>query len=291
MRKVSLVVLLVLLILSLNAPAMVGAQVEALAACTEEEAAASQEILADTLAATEEIAEGDFDPTATDFAETALEIEALSRDYWTNVYPELPTCAEAQSVGFGLGLFIDAFMVASLELNVAGWAAAAEDAAGAEYLTGEATTRIEEAQEMLSDMEEVGGIAGLISQLEVCTEDDLAAAEAVITGSGEAFAGMMEELAGLEEAEDPVFATVSSYTAANEFAKGFWDETTDSIPLCQEAAYATLIFGLALNEATIITALRMNAALEEANGNPENAEALAAAADVRAENLQAMTAE
>lgn len=289
MRKFTIAALLAMLILSLNAPALVGAQGPV--ACTEEELATAEEVLADPLAAIQEITSGDFDPNSSAFAETALTIEALSSEYWSDYYPELPGCTEAQAIGFGLGLFIDAFLVASLELNAGGWAAAAEDAAGAEYLVGEATARIEEAQTNMESMEEMGGIAGMISQLEACTEEDLAAAEEIITASGEGFAGMMEELAGMEESDDPVFASVAGYTAANEFAKGFWDEITETIPACQEAAFGALIFGLVLDEAVIVTALQMNAALEEAGGNTDNAEAFTAAAEVRGEALMDMGGE
>ena len=81
--------------------------------------------------------------TAEDWSALVTGYADLSATYWSDVYPNMPACAESYSVGFNTGLVIDESLVISILTGLAQYEASVGNAEVAQMYADSVTTRAE----------------------------------------------------------------------------------------------------------------------------------------------------
>lgn len=295
MRKLSILSLIALMVLaSLVSAFPVAAQDEEsegmLPNCTEEEWAAFNEGIAAYNEGIASLGEISSDVTEAAYGAALVGYDQFSYQFWSEVFPALPACAEVQVVAFVLGNFYDDLAVAAAYANIAGWAVTAEQAEAAEYFGTVAATRAQDIADESAAFGEMDLSELLGEELVACSEEELTGVIDGIAGYFEGYEAVQAEAEASAEGDDAVVLVATTVTT-DSFATVYWDEVFPEVPACSEAQYLGYLAGSALDETNLIVALYLNAALEAEGGNTDIADALAASAEARAADLEETLAE
>ena len=290
MKKVLLVTVVVLMVV-LSASVVSAQDGEALPACSQEEIDTTLQILDEGMTGLFEMSALPEEPSAADFTNSVLVMDAFSYGYWDGFAESAETeewCAEAAYLATTAGFVVDEMLI----VNLLGALAVHESEAGDEET---ATIFLEQAEarqlQLEVGMEELSPIldafeAGEAVELDVmlpeCTEEE---ATATVEGV-DAIAVTYDELAaGLAEATGTDLSALVAGFA--ELSYGYWEEFMPVIPECQEAQDYAFNVGLLLDDTVIAAGLLRLAEIEDGLGNADVATALAESAVARAEDLQA----
>jgi hypothetical protein len=291
MKKVSLLVVLVFVLVGIFSTSLVSAQDEA-PACAPEEISAAMESLGEVdfegMTALPE------EPTPSDFTAVVLVLDAFAYGYWEGFMEaaaEETPCAEIMYLGMQAGYVFDEMLLVSLLNALAVQEAAAGDEETANVFLEQATARqamLEGSMEMMTpimDAVAAGEPVELDIALPECTDEDLEAA----AGMEDVIATYEEFAAGLEGATGTDLSALVAGFA--ELSAGYWGEFYPELPACQEISDFAFTFGIMIDETAITTGLLRLAELEGEMGDAELAQALADSAATRAEDLQAAAEE
>lgn len=285
MRKVTVLSLIALMVVASAFPVAAQEDDVSLEPCTEEEWAVLSEtgtMLGEAGVALDEIST---DMTDAVYGEVLSAADQLSSQYWTEIYPTLPNCAESQLISFIFGSLADDAAVAAGLSNIAGWATVNELADTTDYFVTAATTRIKSSQEETASLMEVDIAEWLGEDLVECTDEEYVVYIETLNALSESFAEVQAQLSA--DITEDAFTLAPLVVLSNDVAEGYWTDIYPLLPYCAESQYAGYLAGTILDEGNLITILYVNAALEGENGNTELAETLVASADARLEaNLE-----
>jgi hypothetical protein len=279
-----LLFVLALLSLLVASVSTVSAQDEESVPCTEEELALTSEALTlygDGLSTLQEDYDLSVDASDAAYGETLLALDAISYEFWNTVYPELPTCAEAQVLAYSVGSIYDEYLTIGLLDNMAAWLEASGDSEGAAAFSEQSAARSED---LAAAMEEMSGmtmddLAASMSgeELEACTEEEVTA-----LGDG-VNAGMTEISTAIADMESDPTLTFGITEGASY---AFDSEVFDEVATCQENFVIAWLVSASLHEINIIAGLSANATMEAGGGNTDVGQSMADSAVQRLTDFQ-----
>jgi hypothetical protein len=233
-------------------------------------------------------------PDGTDasaYSQLVADLDAYATEYWTNFSEAEFECAEEYFIAYTLGLALDELLIVS---ELGALAVHETEAGNTELATAFSELTTTRAQQLSDDMtaftdimtDAMTGEIDTGGDLEACSEEDLTATGEGILEINEAYIELGESIEGASgtDLSEVVlgFATLSSE---------YWATFVPEVPECAEAQEFSSFYGLLLDESLIMVGLIRLAELEAEAGNDELAETLAASAEARAEQLQAMSEE
>lgn len=278
MRKLTLLVVVLVLILPFG---VIAAQDDAVS-CSPQEIALVGEALAIYSEALTELDAISSDVSDNDFGAALVGYDAFSYEFWNTLAPEFPACVEAQKLTLIFGIAFDELATAASFANIMGWSEALEATEAIEYFAEATAIRVESVTAMMEMAGELE-IEDYLEELESCSVEEY---EMNSTLLGEYFAEMESVFADIgETSTDDIEAITGIVVAADIYSNGYWNEIYPELPYCAEADLEAYTAGAIVDELVLITSLGLNAALEDAAGNTETAELLAASVAVRYEEL------
>jgi hypothetical protein len=259
----------------------------AYAPCTEEELTATVEGISAYNEALAELGDIGAGPQDAAYGTILAAYDSFSYEYWYTLFPEIPACAEAQAFALNIGMIYDEYLTIGLLQNIAAWADASGDADTASLFTASVEARAAMMSETTNLMEGVTAedMADWINSagMESCDEETFTAS---LTGIGEYFTSLGEIQS---QAAETIDENVAALIVSDSAAQAYWSDVYPAVSGCYEADYYAWEAGRILDETTIITALAVNAELENEAGNTDVAEVMAASIEARAEGLAAYT--
>lgn len=264
-------------------PAFAQDEEVAYEACSEEDLALTIEGLAAYNEALVELGDIGAGPADNDYGAILAAYDSFSYEFWYTLFPEVPACAEAQAYALNVGMIYDEYLTIGLLLNLSAWSDAAGDADSAAAFAASAEARSTAMAESTSLMEGITAedLATWVNSdgLAACDEESYTFA---LTTIGEYFTGLGELQTEIAEDAD---ANLAALVVSDVAAQNYWAEIYPAISGCYEADYYGWEAGRILDESTIVTALALNAMVENEAGNTEVAETLVASAQARSEGL------
>jgi len=252
--------------------------------CTEEEMTVTTEALSiynDGLATLQEDYDLSGDPTDNAYGETIVALDAISYEFWNTVYPELPACAEAQTLAFVLGAVYDEYLTIGLLQNSSAWLDAGGDADGAATFANQASMR---QANLATTMEGLSGIT--LTDLAAAMNGDLldACTEEQVTALSDGLTNSMSGLGDVitQASEQPAVAFAVTEGASYAFDTDVFAQVAN----CQENSAMAWYVSDSLRELNIIMGLSANAAAEAEAGNADVAQTMIDSASQRLEDFQ-----
>ncbi len=249
-------------------------------ACSEDELLAvieAIEIYYADLANLDDISTG---PQQAVYGAVVVDYDAFSYAFWNEVYPAFPVCAEAQILGFTVGLAYGDLTLAAAYANIAGWAFATEQDDAAEYFAVSAAERLTDIDALIASLSEFS-----LGDLPPCTTEESAIMQTMI----DALATNVDELTIAIDIQTPdsIEAGLTALYILDEADNVFWNDVYPELPICAEAQTRALLAGFALDEWVLISALGFNGMIESDAGHTEIADALNASSSARFTDLLA----
>lgn len=251
--------------------------------CSDEELTATVDALStynEALASLGDLGAG---PTDNAYGAILSAYDSFSYEFWYTLFPEIPACAEAQAYALNVGMVYDEYLTIGLLQNIAAWADASgnSDAASAFASSVEARSTVMDSIASLMEGITAEDLANWINSagLESCDEETFMAS---MDGVAQYFNALGDIQA---QAAESVDEDVAALITSDQAAQAYWSEVYPAVSGCYEADYYAWEAGRILDETTIITALKVNAALESEAGNTDVADAMNASVEARAQGL------
>lgn len=252
-------------------------------ACTQEELASTLEALSTYNQALAELGDIGAGPTDNAYGAILAAYDSFSYEFWYTVFPEVPGCAEAQAYALNIGMIYDEYLTIGLLQNIAAWATANGDTESADVFNASVEARSAAMAETVDLMQGITAddMAAWINSegMESCDEETFTAS---MTGVGDYFTGISEIQS---QASENIDENVAALVVSDSAAQSYWSDVYPAVSGCYEADYYAWEAGRILDEATIITALAVNADLENQAGNTDVGEAMTTSVQARSEGL------
>lgn len=211
-------------------------------------------------------------------------LQALSTGYWNEVYPALPACIEASSLGYNFGLALDETLISTSLARLALYENEHGDAAFAASLADYAKARGEWYQQVIKNTFGAIGPDGDLSaivppELPACTEED-SQNEAVTALNDSLEAYKQLGTATPDATPEQLSQLIGGYAA---ISGAYWAGIYPALPACYEISTTGYNVGLVYNESVITLTLARLAMYEAEFGNADAATALSEGAAARQE--------
>lgn len=284
-RKMFALMLVMVLLMGVAPAFAQDEESDAYPPCSEEELTATVDGLSSYNEALADLGDIGAGPEDAAFGATLAAYDSFSYEFWYTIFPELPACAEAQAFALNVGMIYDEYLTIGLLQNIAAWADASGSSDAAASFTASADARSAAMDTNMSLMEGITAedMANWINSegLESCDEETFTTS---MTGVGEYFSSIGDLQTQVAETVD---ANVAALLVSDAAAQSYWSDVYPAVSGCYEADYYAWEAGRILDESTIITALAVNADLENQAGNTDVAEAMATSVQNRSEGLVA----
>jgi len=284
MRKKFLLGLAVALFVAV-APAVAQDEEDGAVACTPEDLQTTTEVISAMSAPYQELTAGmdATDPITVSAAVVAFQY--MSTGFWTEIYPEIPACAEASTLAYNFGLALDESVISTGIIRLGLFEAEFGDPDLAKSIVEYGQARAEWYAQIIANtfgqISEDGELPDSMysPELDACTDADY---------ESEGWTALKDSLAAYNEL-DPSVATatgdeltglIGSYA---QISSEFWASIYPNLPACAEIAETGYNIGLVYNERIITLLLGRLAEYENEHGSEEAATALVEGAQARQE--------
>jgi len=271
------------------APAAAQDEEAGAVSCTPEEIATTVDIITELSAPYQEMAAGIDMSEPNTLTAAVAGFDYLSTGFWNDVYPTIPACLEAGTLGYNFGLALDESVISAGLARLALYEAEHGDPELAQSLVENAQIRADWNAQIVEatfgQMGETGEIPEEMFsyELEACTTEDTES-EAV-TAMNESLATYNELSNALVDAtNEDLSAIIASYA---DLSGVYWSEIYPELPACSEISEFGYNVGLVYNEQIITLMLTRLAAYEEEFGSPDTAAIFIEAAAARQELAKA----
>jgi hypothetical protein len=211
--------------------------------------------------------------------------EALAYNYWTQIFPELPDCAEAFRQGTLLGTFFDRQVVLKSLAQIGSYHSDLGDTditeAYSDLLFLERGTINDAAPDLLDALREERLLEAELSLL-TCTQSETITAELLL---GEVVTGYIALGDSVDEGFNQVDTSIALLEDYAVFAQEFYTEVYPDLPQCAEAREQGVQVGRLIDSTYIVLALTELATFEVTYNIPVTAELIIDATRTRTATL------